>query len=138
MNKSTERVLMILFAVLAVGFAVLFLSANGRNGALIREKDELIAQDETLKAENAEAAEKAAAKLKEVTAQRDDLEAKLDEATQLNTALTLESEDAAQQIDELTAKLKTAQGETENADRAGGNAEDRCGKGGGGRGREAG
>ena len=100
MNKSTERVLMILFAVLAVGFAVLFLSANGRNGALIREKDELIAQDETLKAENAEAAEKAAAKLKEVTEQRDDLEAELDEATQLNTALTLESEDAAQQIDE--------------------------------------
>ena len=51
MNKSTEKVLMILFAVLAVGFAVLFLSANGRIGALNREKDELIAQNETLKAE---------------------------------------------------------------------------------------
>ena len=39
MNKSTEKVLMILFAVLAVGFAVLFLSANGRIGALNREKE---------------------------------------------------------------------------------------------------
>ena len=101
MNKNTEKVLMILFAVLAVGFAVLFLSANGRIGALNREKDELIAQNETLKAENAESAEKAGVKLKEVTAQRDDLEAKLDEATQRNSNLSLVSEDAAKQIDEM-------------------------------------
>ena len=38
--------------------------------------------------ENAESAEKAGVKLKEVTAQRDDLQAKLDEATQRNRDLS--------------------------------------------------
>ena len=62
MQKNTGTVITALLAVLAIVFAILVLTGNGKIGTLNKEKDDLNAQVETLTADAAKAAEEAAAK----------------------------------------------------------------------------
>ena len=81
MKNGTSTVMTVLFAVLAVAFAVLFISGNNRLSALNLEKDELTAQAETLKAEVVRAEEDASVRLDKAAQQKEELSAKLEAET---------------------------------------------------------
>ena len=96
MRNNTTVVLCVLFAVLAVVFAVLFLSGNGRIGAMNREKDELAAEAEVLRADAVKAEETSAVRLQEAEAKRSELASQVET---LKTDASKAAEDAAESTD---------------------------------------